>query len=237
MRKAAVLLTSLIPILVMADEQPLRVAVGGGFHPTMNSLSSRLSHELGMKVEITSVPIESTYQQLIKAQAPYDLVILANPEQMQNLVKHGSIYADSILEVARSQIVLWCPNPKVLMRVSLNDTLNEPTLTRLGLSPTNSPVGQLVAESIDLKPIQSKIKRANHSLDAWRLARSGKTECAFTMLGLMQPSDRYSIIPNRNITLITGIPRSNRSPEKAQRVLQFLNSPLIKARIKNRGYS
>lgn len=237
MRTAAILLTSLMPILAMADEQPLRIAVGGGFYPTMSSLSARISHQVGMNVEIVSVPIQATYQQMSQSKSPYDLVILGDPQRMQRLAQMGAIYADSMLEVARSQIVLWCPTPKVMMRVSINDTLREPALRYVGLSLADSPVGQLVAQSINLQPIQTKIKRVNHSLDAWRLARAGKAECAFTMLGLMQPSDRYSIIPNRNITMITGIPRTNQRPAKAQQVLQLLNSPLIKARIKSRGYS
>jgi ABC-type molybdate transport system substrate-binding protein len=230
-------LLGILSPLTYADAQALHIGVGGGFQPTMQSLASRLSHVLGTSIMMSSVPIEATYKTLTSAKSPYDLVILGDTKKMQTMADQGYIYADSIIEVAQSQIVLWCPDPRIMMRVSLNDTLNQPSVRRVGLSPNHSPVGQVVAQSFNLPQLGDKIIRGSHSLDTWRLARSGKADCAFTMLGLMRPSDRYSIIPNRSITLVTGIPRSNQRPDKARQVLQLLNSPLIKARIKSRGYS
>jgi ABC-type molybdate transport system substrate-binding protein len=232
--KTAFLLGCLLPVWASAIT-PLRIGVAGGFHPTILSLASRISHHTQLPVQIDSVGIMPAYQQLEQGNSPYDLLILGDASKMQALGQSGQVLLQSIQTIAHSDVVLWCPNPAVTMRVALNDTINEPAVRRIAVSPANSPVGKIVA-AIAHPSATTRWIRAEHALGAWRMARTGQADCAFTMLALMAPTDHYNTIPNQSLPLISAIPRRSPYASQAMMVIQLLQSPLIKARIISRGY-
>jgi ABC-type molybdate transport system substrate-binding protein len=232
--KTAFLLGCLLPVWASATT-PLRIGVAGGFHPTMLSLASRISYHTQLPVQIDSVGVMPAYHQLTQGRSPYDLLILGDLGKMESLGRAGQVLPHSIQTIAHSDVVLWCPNPDVHIRVALNDTLNEPTIRRIAVSPANSPVGKLVAATARVSHSTTWL-RAEHALGAWRMARTGQADCAFTMLALMSPTDRYNMIPNQSLALISAIPRHSLYAIQAMQVVSLLQSPLIKARIRSRGY-
>jgi ABC-type molybdate transport system substrate-binding protein len=232
--KTVFLLGCLLPVGASATP-PLRIGVAGGFYPTMLSFATRISHQTQLPVQIDSVGIMPAYQQLQHHRSPYDLLILGDLNSMQALGQSGQVLPRSIQTIANSNVVLWCPNPKVTVRVALNDTLAEPTVRRIAVSPANSPVGKIVAATVRVAhPIEWV--RAEHALGAWRLARNGQADCAFTVLSMMHAADRYNMMPNQSVALVSAIPTHSRYAEQAMKVIQLLQSPLIKARIRSRGY-
>lgn len=214
---------------------PIQVAVAGGFEPVFSQFVPMLSHQLGAPIHVFATAVNPLYQQLHRQQHAYDLVISGDMSKMQDLAQRGSVAADSLSVVANSQVVLWCPNPKIRMRVRLQDTLLDPALKRLAISRLDSPVGQLVSASVNL-PSTLHVTRAAHALAAWRLARSKQVDCAFTMRGLMQHTDNYQIIPKKTVQLIGAIPHTSQHPQQAAQILALMQSPMVRAKLRRFGY-
>ena len=214
---------------------PIQVAVAGGFEPVFAQFVPMLSHQLGAPIQVFATAVQPLYQQLQNKQHAYDLVISGDMTNMQQLAKLGSVAAASLSVVANSQVVLWCPNPNVRMRVRLQDTLSDPAVKRIAISRLDSPVGQLMAESVHL-PATLEVKRAAHALAAWRLARSKQVDCAFTMRGLMQHTDNYQIIPKKTVQLIGAIPSISQHPTQAAQILALMQSPMVRAKLRRFGY-
>lgn len=216
-------------------ERVLRIGVAGGFYPALVSLSQRISQHIQMPVVIHIVNVVPAYQLLQQHQAPYDLMILGDLNKMQTLVQQGHVVAQSVDIIAQTDVVLWCPNRAVVKRVALKDTLAEPSVRRVAVSSVGSPVGQLVASSIQLSAHTTWV-RTDNALGAWRLARAGKADCAFTVRAMMTPSDQFNAIPKRSVTLVSAIPSTSRQVSPAFSAIQLLKSPLIQARIRHLGY-
>lgn len=227
------LIIGLISASALANT-PIQVAVAGGFEPVFSQFVPMLSHQLGTPIQVFATAVNPLFQQLQTQKHDYDLVISGDMHNMQQLAKLG-VVADRLSVVANSQVVLWCPNPNVRMRVRLQDTLTDPAVQRIAISRLDSPVGQLVAQTVQL-PNTLAVTRAAHALAAWRLARSKQVDCAFTMRGLMQHTDNYQIIPKQTVQLIGAIPSNSTHATQAAKILSLMQSPMVRAKLRRFGY-
>ncbi|MEC7120050.1 MAG: substrate-binding domain-containing protein [Pseudomonadota bacterium] len=226
-----------LPLTAAASAQPhpLTVAVSGGFSPAFASLIPTLSQQLNYPIVMNRLPVAPLYADLADGSAQFDLIVTGKSVQLDQLSASGMIIAESIRHIARSSVVLWCPNPAVRLRVRLQDTLNDPNIRKIAASRTDSPVGQLIQRSVRI-PAAIETIYAEHSLHAWRLAKSQQVDCAFTMIGMMQSTDQYQAIYQHYIEMIAAIPTNSTQTELAERLLDLLDSPMIRARIKTFGY-
>lgn len=213
---------------------PIRVAVVGGFSPVLQSILPSLSQQLKRPIEVTSLPIATLRARL---QHPtFDLIITGAPTQLTELDYLDQLHLSSLTVIARSPVLLWCPNPNIRMRVRINDTLKDPNIRSIALSPADSPVGALVRQTLTL-PRKLHFKPAAHSLQAWQMAQQGQTDCAFTLIGLVKPTDQYQFVPHRGVKIIAAIPKNSTHPDAAAALLKLMNRPLFRARIQQYGYS
>jgi len=217
-----------------AAHTPLKVAVVGGFSPTFVSLVPSLSQQLQQPIEVTSLPIAALKAQLHLPK--FDLIVTGAPSQLSQLDYLDQLQLSSLTVIAHSPVILWCPNPNIQMRVRLQDTLKNPRIKTIALSPVGSPVGDLVRQQLPL-PAHIKITAAAHSLEAWQLAQQGKVDCAFSLIGLTRPNDQYQFVPHRGVKIIAAIPKTNSNPSSAISLLKLLERPLFRARIQHYGYS
>lgn len=214
---------------------PLQVAVAGGFEPVFSRFVPTLSHQIGSPIQVFATAVQPLQQQLQTQQHGYDLVISGDMANMQRLATQGAVVASSLSVIANTQIVLWCPNPQVRMRVRVQDTLRDPAVERIAISRLDSPVGQLVAQSVTL-PERIQVTRADHALAAWRLARSKQVDCAFTTRGLMQHGDNYQIISKQTVQLIGAIPTQSQRSTQSAHILALMQSPIVRAKLRRFGY-
>ena len=220
--------------LPTAANTPLKVAVAGGFSPTFVSLVPSLSQQLQQPIEVTSLPIAALKAQLHLPK--FDLIVTGAPSQLSQLDYLDQLQPNSLTVIAHSPVILWCPNPNIQMRVRLQDTLKNPRIKAIALSPVGSPVGDLVRQQLPL-PAHIKVTSAAHSLEAWQLAQQGKVDCAFSVIGLARPNDQYQFVPHRGVKIIAAIPKNSSNPSSAISLLKLLERPLFRARIQHYGYS
>lgn len=206
----------------------------GGFSPAFEGLLPSLSQLAKRQIQMTVLPIAELRAQL--SEPVFDLVITGAPHQITQLDYINQLEPHSVMIIAHSPVILWCPNPNIRMRVRISDTLKNPRIKTLALSPLLSPVGDLVRTQLPLSaPLQ--IKTAAHSLHARHMAQQGEVDCAFTMIGLVRPSSQYQFLPHRGIKIVAGIPKTSPNPASAATLLKLLNRPLFRARIQQYGYS
>lgn len=212
----------------------IRVAVSGGFSPVLKSILPSLSQQLKRRIEVTSLSIGALKQQL--QQPKFDLIVTGAPNQLSQLEYLDQLRTETLTVIAHSPVLLWCPNPNIRMRVRIGDTLKDPNIKTLALSPADSPVGDLVRQTLQL-PSQTIIKPASHSLQAWQMAQQGQVDCAFTLIGLVRPTDQYQFVPHRGIKIIAAVPKNSLNPTSATALLRLMDRPLVRARIQQYGYS
>ena len=213
---------------------PIQVAVVGGFSPAFESMIPSLSQLAKRPIQMTSLPTSGLRTQL--REAIFDLVITGAPQTVSQLDYYDQLQRNSVTVIAYSPVILWCPNPNIRMRVRITDTLKNPQIKTVALSPLHSPVGDLVREQLPITA-QLQLKTAAHALEAQRMAQQGEVDCAFTIVGLVRPSGQYQFLPHRGIKIVAAIPKNSPNPSAAARLLKLLERPLFRARIQQHGYS
>ena len=210
------------------------MAVAGGFSPVLQSILPSLSQQLKRPIKVTSLPVATLKASL--QQPSFDLIVTGAPTQLTKLDYLDQLHLSSLTVIARSPVLLWCPNPNIRMRVRVGDTLKDPNIHSIALSPADSPVGELVRQTLTL-PDQLQLKPALHALHAWQMAQQGQTDCAFTLIGLVKPTDQYQFVPHRGVKIIAAIPKNSMHPDAAAALLRLMNRPLFRARIQQYGYN
>lgn len=212
----------------------LRMAVVNGFMPAFRPLIANLERRSGHRFDMINGSMEDIYTHLHDTQ-PVDVIITANPNMMQQAVAKGLVHADSVAIVGRTVPVLWCPSPDVIFRVSFMDTLSQTSIRTLSSPvPLTNPLGQLLS-GMTLPP-NVRLIPAQQGIEAWRMVRRKKADCALTVKGLVGPFDRYQIISDAQIDILAAVPTNSRNAQAAHLIVQQIKSPLMQARLRQSGF-
>lgn len=212
----------------------LRMAVVNGFMPAFRPLIKNLEQRNGHNIDLIDGSMEQIYGHLHDPHV-VDVIITANPTLMKQAIREGLVNADSVAIIGHTVPVLWCPSPDITFRVSLTDTLSQPSIRTLtSPTPLTNPLGQLLSK-ITLPP-NVRLIPAQQGIEAWRLVRRKQADCALTVQGLVSPFDRYQIISNAQIDIYAAVNTRSNKPQAARALVQHIKAPLMQARLRQSGF-
>lgn len=232
-----------LPLLALAQPAPLpapekpalRVGVAGGLGASIERFVPALARELGQPIHLVYASNLGAFKLMATPRPPYDVVIGSVTEEIQPFLTAQHMDLGTLQTIGTSRVVLWCPSPRVMMRVSPDQTLNQPSVRRLAISQKGGSVATLAEHNVTIPP-QVQVLRAEHSLAAWKMARDGQADCALIMAGFLKPSDSYQPVKNASFSLSGVVSRHAEQPQQAERLLALLRTPRWQWRLQLIGF-
>lgn len=213
----------------------LRIMVASGFLPVFKLILPRLQQKFRQPIVVEHGSIAEVYDRLDQLPAT-DLIITPNRALMTESIATGKIDGSGVRVLGQTVPVLWCPNPKVRMRVSWRDTLAQPEVQRLAASTWDkNPLSRILASAQPL-PAQIQLVESKGAIDAWRNARRNEADCAITIRGLVPSTERAQPIARVGFELLAAIPKNSSNREQARLLVEYLSSPSVRLRLQQSGY-
>lgn len=217
----------------------LNVIVQAGFAPAFLKLQPQLESRLNLKLSITernAPQIFSTLSQPHTAQT--DVVIVNNDGTLNRFEDQQYIVKGSITPIVSSQIVLWCPSDRVNLRISIGETLKSMQNVTIALPPTQAPSTRAIQQYIATLAKSVRVIYTNNTLESWRTAYHQKADCAVTLKSLVASESltHYRAFPNHVAHISAAIPSGSARSADATRLIELLNSPLMRSKIQALGY-
>ena len=193
-------------LLLMASYsygQTVRVAAAADLRFAMNDLATQYEKKTGTKLEI-SYGSSGNFRTQIENGAPFDVFFSADAMYPQQLVKTGVADAETLVEYAQGQLVLWAPASQNLqVAVRGFDALKDPHVAKIAIAnPEHAPYGRAAVAALqkaglyDL--VKSKLVLGDNISQAAQFAQSGSAQVGIIALSLtyaesMKSGDRWEI--------------------------------------------
>lgn len=243
--KKLILCLLLLPVTLLAQTQPLRVAVAANAQFVMEQLKTAFQKKTGIQVEsIVNSSGKLTTQ--IQQGAPYDVFLSADMEYPQTLHKHGLTVAAPIV-YAYGSLVLW-----TLTDLPLSadlKVLSDPAVRHVAMAnPATAPYGEAAVSFLKSKKlldqVQPKIVYGESIAQVNQYILSGAAEIGFTAKSVVLdpglakrghwidlPTTGYSPIAQGVVVL-----KRTSLTKEARQFMEFLRSPAARRILQQFGY-
>lgn len=238
-----ILLVGLIPLV--ADSQPLRVAVAANAQFVMEQLKTAFQKKTGIKVEaIVNSSGKLTTQ--IQQGAPFDVFLSADVDYPQTLHKAG-LTVDAPIVYAYGSLVLWTLS-ELPLTADLT-ILSDPSVRHIAIAnPATAPYGEAAVSFLKSKKmlhvVQPKVVYGESIAQVNQYILTGAAEVGFTAKSVVLdpsltkrghwldlPTTGYSPIAQGVVVL-----KRTSQPKVAQQFVQFLRSPAAHRILQQFGY-
>lgn len=244
LRQAAATLLMIAAPLLHADE--VNVAVAANFTAAVKQLAPVFEQRTGHKL-LTSFGATGQLYAQINNGAPFDVLLSADTETPQKLIKEGNADGASYFVYAVGQLALWSATPNFVGEL-------EPTLKRdfakiAIANPKTAPYGLAAIETLDALKLRSvleaKFVTGENIAQTQQFVSSGNVPLGFVALAqvmALPASDRgsYVVVPESLHTPIEqgAVTLKNGAHKKAADAwLAFLKSPEAVTIIRKLGYA
>jgi molybdate transport system substrate-binding protein len=239
-------IASLLLPTTMLAQQTLRVAAAADLQPVLPSLLSDYEAQTHRHVE-ASYQSSATLATQIENGAPFDLFLSADMQFPARLIAGGFCDSDKPIPYAEGTLVLWTRKDSRFPHPSLA-TLSDPSLKRLAIAnPQHAPYGRAAMASLTSLGLADALKprliTAENISQAAQFADSGNADAGLISLTsalterlrasgsyFEMPADSYPPILQGAVVM-----RKSAQAAAAHRLLEFLLSPAVKARLAERG--
>ncbi len=233
----------LSPFATHATE--VRVAVTDNFAPPLLELQQKFEKTSNHKLTLTIDTLDQLYTQ-IKAGKPFDLLLLDDPQTLQQLEQEDYIVPDSRIVYAINKLVLWSQQPYLVD--SQGRILITSKFKKLAI-PTTFPYSLATQQTLQKLGIWDKlkpkmVKTASLSETYQRIATQ-KAELGFIVLSQLAKIDEEQspwslwVVPThlydplkQNATLL----KRSQNKEAAQEFMAFLQRSIARSVIEDFGY-
>jgi molybdate transport system substrate-binding protein len=170
------------------NQKSITVAAAANLTDAFDEIGKAFHRKVGVQV-VYSYGATTQLAQQVEHSAPFDLFAAADTEHIDDLVRKGSIRAESRAVYARGALALWLPNGESLGVGDLAG-LARPEVRFVSIAtPGAAPYGKAAIETLKAsglwQKIESKIVYANNVSMAKQLAASGNADAAFTAYSLV----------------------------------------------------
>ncbi|MBS3798025.1 molybdate ABC transporter substrate-binding protein [Pseudoalteromonas sp. BDTF-M6] len=235
MRLWALSLLVMMPLMVKAEADPVRLAVASNFKLPLQQLVAAYQAEHGGQFSISSASTGVLYQQ-IRRGAPFDIFFAADTQRPALLLQQG--YARDTRHYAQGQLALYSAQRPIA------EVLNVlPGDCRLAYAnPKFAPYG-IAAQNIlaDMPRLQAckAIIAANVS-QAFQFTALKNTDVGLVAYSLVlaqkTPKTAYQLLP-RQQALVQSLALLGEQPNPAaEQFIQFLTTPIAKQILRQTGY-
>ncbi|MBP6646039.1 MAG: molybdate ABC transporter substrate-binding protein [Burkholderiaceae bacterium] len=239
------LLASLFLVAVPVHADEISVAVAANFTAPMKLIAAEFERDSGHKL-VTSFGSTGKFYAQIKNGAPFEVLLTADDETPDKLMKEGAAVSGSAFTYAIGKLVLWSAKPGLVDGAGA--VLKRGDFAHLSLAePKLAPYGAAGVEAMKAlrvyEAIQPKIVTAENITQAYQFISSGNAELGFVALSQvlkdgkidgsswLVPANLYSPIRQDAVILEKG-----RGKPAVDALMKYIRGDKAKAIIKSFGY-
>ena len=239
------LLASLFLVAVPAHADEISVAVAANFTAPMKLIAAEFERDSGHKL-VTSFGSTGKFYAQIKNGAPFEVLLTADDETPDKLMKEGAAVSGSAFTYAIGKLVLWSAKPGLVDGAGA--VLKRGDFAHLSLAdPKLAPYGAAGVEAMKAlrvyEAIQPKIVTAENITQAYQFISSGNAELGFVALSQvlkdgkidgsswLVPANLYSPIRQDAVILEKG-----RGKPAVDALMKYIRGDKAKAIIQSFGY-
>lgn len=239
------LCASVLPLFGLAAEAT--VAVAANFTGPMERIAPAFEKATGHRLTVAYGAVGKFYAQ-IRSGAPFDVLVSADQETVQRLVKDGQALPETRFTYAIGQLVLWSPTPGLIDERA--EVLAKGTFRHLAIAnPKVAPYGAAAVEVMTklgvYEALQGRIVTGESITQAYQFTATGNAELGFVALSQVYkdghisggsywrvPPQLHPALAQDAVLLIHG-----KGNAAAQALLDYLRSEPARAVIRAYGYS
>ncbi len=226
------------PVNPLKNVAILRIGVASNFNPTLKALVHIYTKENGIPIAISSASSGTLYNHA-RYGAPYDLLLSADRDRPERLVKEGLALPESQMVYAIGRLVLaYQPAMQSVADKGLEALLSTPGLTLAIAHPRVAPYGIAAEAVLSRYPaIERRQLSAINVGQAMHMYVSGGADLALVAKAqqparaLDVPQEWYPPIEQHAVQL-----RGSEQPELAAAFLQWLGGEKARSIIADQGY-
>jgi molybdate transport system substrate-binding protein len=239
------LMASLLLLALPAHADEVSVAVAANFTAPMKLIAAEFERDSGHKV-VASFGSTGKFYAQIKNGAPFEVLLTADDETPDKLMKEGAAVSGSAFTYAIGKLVLWSAKPGLVDDAGA--VLKRGDFAHLSLAePKLAPYGAAGVEAMKAlrvyEAIQPKIVTAENITQAYQFISSGNAELGFVALSQvlkdgkidgsswLVPANLYSPIRQDAVILEKG-----RGKPAVDALMKYIKGDKAKAIIKSFGY-
>ena len=234
-----------------AQAAPLQVAVAANFAVPAQKIARGFERETGQRLSIALGSTGKFYAQ-IRHGAPFAVLLAADSETPQRLVREGLALADSRLTYAVGQLVLWSAQPglvdaqgEVLARMARGQLTGKLALADPRLAPYGAAAQQTLQQLGLAEALQPHVVLGENIAQAHQFVKSGNALLGLVALSQVMEEGRIASgsawrvpaglhAPIRQDAVLL---KAGSSEPAARAFLQYLRSDAARAVIAAHGYT
>lgn len=245
MPPAGFVLSAIAFLACAAQAEEIELAVAANFSAPMQEIAAAFEQSSGHKPKLIFGATGVLYAE-IKNGAPFDVLLAADAETPNRLVREGEAVAESEFTYAIGKLVLWSPKPGVVD--GDGQVLKSGAFEHLAIcNPKLAPYGAASVEAMRAwgvyETLKPKIVEGQNVTQAYQFVASGAAELGFVALsqvfrngklqgsGWIVPTNLYSRIRQNAVVLNKGKGKS-----VSAELMKYLQSETARAIIQSYGY-
>jgi len=245
-RQVAILgLMAFVFLAPMALAEEIQLAVAANFSAPMQEIAARFEKTSGHKVKLIFGATGMLYAE-IKNGAPFDILLAADSETPEKLVREGEAVAESRFTYAIGKLVLWSPKPTLVDgegRVLKIGAFEHLAICNPKLAPYGAASEEVMKALGVYEMLKPKVVEGENVTQAFQFVASGAAELGFVALsqvyrrGKIQgsawivPANLYS--PIRQDAVVLTKSESKLGPGE---LMKYLRSEPAQTIIRSYGY-
>jgi molybdate transport system substrate-binding protein len=233
---ACTLCAFLIPAILPAQTQTLRIAAAADLQPVLPALVAQFKKKTATKVEVSYASSATLATQILNG-APYDLFLAANRAFPQKIVAANLALESEPITYARGSLVLWARRG-ILHNLLSMQALTDASVHHIAVAdPLHAPYGAAAMAAIQTLGLTSTLKPklvfAENVAQAAEFGESGNAECALisktmAITPVMRQAGRFVPVPRNSYPPIEQgavVMRNSAHQQAALDFLRYLQSP------------
>jgi molybdate transport system substrate-binding protein len=216
----------------------LHIAAAANLSIVIPQLATAFEHKTAVHI-VPSFGATAQLTQQIENGAPFDVFLAADTEHIDELVKNGFVFSNTIY--ARGRLVVWAPHHPEIR--TLADLAKSDIRTIAVATPALAPYGAAAIDTLKQAglwdKIQPKVVYAPSIAIAKQFADTGNAEAAFTALALTinQKGNQFEVESHKPIDQAAGIVKASKEQKNARAFMAFLASPEAREILHHFGYT
>lgn len=245
MQFAIVALATFVFLVPDVSAEEIQLAVAANFSAPAQEIAAGFEKTSGHKVKLIFGATGMLYAE-IRNGAPFDILLAADSETPDKLVKEGEAVAESRFTYAIGKLVLWSPKPELVDgegRVLKNGAFEHLAICNPKLAPYGAASEQAMRALGMYETLKPKIVEGQNVTQAFQFVASGAADLGFVALsqvyrsGKIQgsawivPANLYS--PIRQDAVILSKSKDKLGPVE---LMKYLRSERAERIIRSYGY-
>jgi molybdate transport system substrate-binding protein len=238
----------LLPVVVCAQRQEVRIAAAADLKFAMGDLSEKFEKQTGTKVNVTYGSSGNFYSQ-IQNGAPFDLFFSADIEYPRQLEAAGLAEPGTLYKYAVGRIVIWTPaDSKVDIAKQGWPALLDARVEKIAIAnPEHAPYGRAAVAALQkagiYESVKAKLVYGENISQAAQFVQSGNAQAGIVAMSLaispaMRGGKQWAIPADMHPPIEQGaiILKNAKNKDAARSFLEFVKSSAGRSVLAKNGF-